>query len=62
MTRINRFKFAAVCIALSCFAIGCNNAATEKTDTAVKPAEAAPAMAMFVLCFAFAILSSATGL
>jgi ketosteroid isomerase-like protein len=46
MTRMNRFKFATICIALSCFAIGCNNAATEKTDTAVKPAEAAPAMAV----------------
>jgi uncharacterized protein (TIGR02246 family) len=28
------FKFAAICIALSCLVIGCNNSGTDKVDTA----------------------------
>ncbi|MBC7888101.1 MAG: nuclear transport factor 2 family protein [Ferruginibacter sp.] len=39
---MNRFKFAVVCVALSCFAIGCDNTAADKTDSAAKTTEATP--------------------
>jgi uncharacterized protein (TIGR02246 family) len=38
---MNHFKFATVCVAISCFAIGCNNNAADKAETATKTSEAA---------------------
>jgi len=38
---MNHFKFATVCVAFSCLAIGCNSNPAEKTETADKATEAA---------------------
>jgi len=37
---MNHFKFSTVCVAFSCFAIGCNNKAADKTEIAEKATEA----------------------
>lgn len=42
---MNHFKFATVCVAFSCFAIGCNNNAADKAETANKATGAAAPVA-----------------
>ena len=43
---MNHFKFATVCVAFSCFAIGCNDKAADKAEIANKATEApVPAIA-----------------
>ncbi len=36
---MNHLKFATICIAFSCFAVGCSDSATEKSDAAVPATE-----------------------
>ncbi len=43
MKKMNPFKFATLCVALSCLTLGCNNAAEEKADVTTATEAAPPA-------------------